>query len=66
MTTISTAGSTPDEERNVSDPTEDSEIDFDDETDDDQEPIDYVEAREVGADLDDPNEAAAEEDQELS
>ena len=32
----------------------DSEIDFDDEADDDQLPIDYVEAREIGAKLDAP------------
>ena len=36
------------------DATLDSEIDFDDETDDDQQPLDQVEAMEVGADLDDP------------
>jgi hypothetical protein len=44
----------------VSDPTQDSEIDFDDEQDDDQLPIDFVEARELGADLEDPDAAAAE------
>jgi hypothetical protein len=33
---------------------EDSEIDFDDEWDDDQLPLDQVEAREVGVLLDDP------------
>jgi hypothetical protein len=32
----------------------DSEIDFDDETDDDQLPLDEVEAREAGVLLDDP------------
>ena len=32
----------------------DSEIDFDDERDDDQEPLDVVEAIEVGVLLDDP------------
>jgi hypothetical protein len=32
----------------------DSEVDFDDEGDDDQLPLDYVEAREIGANLDDP------------
>jgi hypothetical protein len=32
----------------------DSEIDFDDETDDDQLPLDEVEAAEAGVDLDDP------------
>ncbi|MGH9123686.1 MAG: hypothetical protein ACRDZ8_03030 [Acidimicrobiales bacterium] len=47
----------------MSDPTEDSEIDFDDESDDDQAPIDVFEAREVGADLDDPDEVAEDEDQ---
>jgi len=50
----------------VSDPTEhsvaeDSEVDFDDEQEDDQEPLDEVEAREVGANLDDP-EAVADDD----
>ncbi len=34
----------------------DSEVDFDDERDDDQESLDVVEAREVGALLDDPEE----------
>jgi hypothetical protein len=34
--------------------TPDSEIDFDDETDDDQLPLDVVEAAEVGVLLDDP------------
>ena len=38
----------------MSDPTEDSEIDFDDERDDDQLPLDETEAREIGANLDDP------------
>jgi hypothetical protein len=38
----------------------DSEVDFDDEADDDQLPIDYVEAREVGANLDDPGQFADE------
>jgi len=33
---------------------EDSEIDFDDELDDDQLPLDRVEAREAGVLLDDP------------
>jgi hypothetical protein len=47
----------------MSDPTEDSEIDFDDETADDQMPLDYVEAREVGVELDDPDKAAADEDE---
>ncbi len=46
----------------VSDPTEDSEVDFDDESDDDQLPLDEVEAREVGADLDDPDKVAEEDD----
>jgi hypothetical protein len=32
----------------------DSEIDFDDETDDDQLPLDVIEAAEVGVLLDDP------------
>jgi hypothetical protein len=33
---------------------QDSEIDFDDETDDDQLPLDQVEAIELGVNLDDP------------
>jgi hypothetical protein len=33
----------------------DSEIDFDDEREDDQDPLDVVEAREAGALLDDPD-----------
>jgi hypothetical protein len=32
----------------------DSEVDFDDEADDDQLPLDRVEARELGVNLDDP------------
>ncbi len=39
----------------------DSEIDFDDESDDDQLPLDQVEAIELGVDLDDP-ERVAEDD----
>jgi hypothetical protein len=35
----------------------DSEIDFDDETDDDQTPLDEVEAIEVGVNLDNPEQA---------
>jgi len=46
----------------VSDPTQDSEIDFDDETDDDQLPLDETEAREVGANLDDPDDVADQDD----
>ena len=46
----------------MSDPTEDSEIDFDDERDDDQLPVDEVEAEELGVELDDPDELAADED----
>jgi len=46
----------------VSDPTQDSEVDFDDEQDDDQLPLDEVEARELGADFDDPDAVAADED----
>ena len=38
----------------------DSEIDFDDEREDDQLPLDVVEAREVGALLDDPDKLDAE------
>jgi hypothetical protein len=36
------------------DPLLDSEVDFDDETDDDQLPLDLVEAIELGVNLDDP------------
>lgn len=43
------------------DPLRDSEIDFDDEADDDQLPLDVVEAIEVGANLDDPEKLAGEE-----
>ncbi len=45
----------------MSDATEDSETDFDDESDDDQLPLDEVEARELGVQLDDP-EAVADDD----
>ena len=38
----------------------DSEVDFDDEADDDQLPLDSVEAREIGANLDDPEQFADE------
>jgi hypothetical protein len=37
----------------------DSEVDFDDETDDDQLPLDLVEAIELGVNLDDPEQVAA-------
>ncbi len=40
----------------------DSEIDFDDETDDDQAPLDVVEAREAGVFLDDPEQLSDEEE----
>jgi hypothetical protein len=40
----------------------DSEIDFDDETDDDQLPLDEVEAREAGVWLDDPEQSTEDED----
>ena len=43
------------------DPTDvqlDSEVDFDDEADDDQLPLDQVEAAELGVDLDDPDRLA--------
>ena len=40
----------------------DSEIDFDDERDDDQAPLDVVEAIEVGALLDDPYDLADDPD----
>ncbi len=46
-----------DEPRDRHDPRDalvDSEIDFDDETEDDQLPLDEVEAREIGVNLDDP------------
>ena len=46
------------------DPSEDSEIDFDDEREDDQAPLDEAEAAEAGADLDDP-EALSEADDDL-
>jgi hypothetical protein len=46
----------------MTDPTGDSEIDFDDESDDDQSPLDVYEAREAGADLDDPDEVADDQD----
>jgi hypothetical protein len=38
----------------------DSEVDFDDETDDDQLPLDIVEAIELGVNLDDPEQVADE------
>ncbi len=40
----------------------DSEIDFDDEQEDDQEPLDVVEAIEVGVLLDDPEELSDDDD----
>lgn len=43
------------------DPVLDSEVDFDDEADEDQLPLDLVEAMELGANLDDPEELAAED-----
>jgi hypothetical protein len=42
---------------------EDSEIDFDDETRDDQLPLDEVEASELGVDLDDPEELSESDDE---
>ncbi|HUZ20414.1 MAG TPA: hypothetical protein VMU75_07580 [Acidimicrobiales bacterium] len=39
----------------------DSEVDFDDETEDDQLPLDTLEAREVGVLLDDPERLSDEE-----
>ena len=42
----------------------DSEVDFDDERDDDQLPLDEVEAREVGALLDDPERIQEDSDDE--
>jgi hypothetical protein len=42
----------------------DSEVDFDDERNDDQLPLDEVATRESGANLDDPDELAEEEDDE--
>jgi hypothetical protein len=41
---------------------EDSEVDFDDEQDDDQLPLDEAEASELGVDLDDPEELSETED----
>lgn len=41
----------------------DSEIDFDDELDDDQLPLDELEAEELGVELDDPEEVAQSEDE---
>jgi hypothetical protein len=40
----------------------DSEIDFDDDSDDDQLPLDEVEAREAGVLLDDPEKLSDQED----
>jgi hypothetical protein len=40
----------------------DSEVDFDDETDDDQLPLDEVEAREAGVLLDDPEKLSDQDD----
>jgi len=40
----------------------DSEIDFDDEQEEDQEPLDVVEAIEVGVLLDDPEELSSEDE----
>jgi hypothetical protein len=45
------------------DPSVDSEIDFDDEQEDDQSPLDEAEAAEVGGDLDDPEELSEREDE---
>lgn len=45
-------------------PGRDSEIDFDDERDDDQLPLDQVEAIEIGAMLDDPEELAENDDED--
>ena len=45
------------------DPSEDSEIDFDDEQADDQAPLDEAEAAELGVDLDDPEELSETEDE---
>lgn len=42
----------------------DSEVDFDDETEEDQLPLDELEARELGVLLDDPEVVAAREDRE--
>jgi hypothetical protein len=44
------------------DPSQDSEVDFDDEREDDQSPLDDVEASEVGATLDDPEELSESDD----
>jgi hypothetical protein len=49
----------------VTDPDEDSEVDYlDDERDDDQLPLDEVETREIGVNLDDPEEVGREEAEE--
>jgi hypothetical protein len=44
-------------------PSEDSEVDFDDEQQDDQLPLDEAEASEVGVALDDPEELSETEDE---
>ena len=43
-------------------PSRDSEVDFDDDTDDDQLPLDVVEAMETGVLLDDPEALSDEEE----
>ncbi|HEX4538699.1 MAG TPA: hypothetical protein VH112_00510 [Acidimicrobiales bacterium] len=50
------------DEGSAEDPSEDSEIDFDDEQEDDQSPLDEAEAAELGVDLDDPEELSETED----
>jgi len=50
------------DEGSPEDPSEDSEVDFDDEQEDDQLPLDEAEASEVGVDLDDPEKLSEAED----
>ncbi len=51
------------QDEGAADPSEDSEIDFDDEQEDDQSPLDEAEAAELGAELDDPEELSETEDE---
>jgi hypothetical protein len=50
----------PYDRQDPDDATLDSEVDFDDETNDDQSPLDEVEAIELGVNLDDPEQAGDE------
>jgi hypothetical protein len=45
----------PYDRHDTSDAPQDSEVDFDDETDDDQLPLDEKEATDIGVNLDDPD-----------